>query len=473
MTDSGLALDTTTRLTASSAVTTARGTTITTPPATPTTITVCASSRNFIMTGAATVSPAVSENVKFRERANPRRGDMSAQPKHKSKPEAGPSQKDAPATQSLFDRMMAPALMAEAYKRTRCGQRKFRPEAIAFDRYAEHYLARLRADLESGQYRPCGYTQFMVYEPKERLIHAPRVRDKVVQYAVHRVLEEVYGPVFIADSFACRRGKGEHKAIDQAQHYMRLCRRQHGGGWLLKLDVKKFFYSIDRDILKGVYRKRIKEGRFLAVLDAIVDSSPCGPVGVPLGNATSQNFANVVLDQLDQYAKRWLKIKWYVRYMDDVICVFPTKEEARRAKALLSDFLAERLNLTAHPKKTKIFPLAQGVNAYGFRIYASHRLIRQESKARMKRKLKAMLRHLAALPQAERAEYRDFKARISINSWLGFAFHGNDFNLCRKLFHKLKWVKVERKGFFYGRRPKPQGWTPQANTRPKPQKESE
>ena len=146
---------------------------------------------------------------------------------------------------------------------------------------------------------------------------------------------------------------------------MRYCKWKYGDAWILKMDVSKFFYSINRDILKQILRKKINDEKFLRLLDMIIDSSPEGEKGIPLGNVTSQDFANIYLNELDQYAKRFLGLKYYVRYMDDIIVVLPTKEEAQRAKESLTAFLNERLDLQTN-EKTKIFPVDQGVNAYGF-----------------------------------------------------------------------------------------------------------
>jgi hypothetical protein len=233
-----------------------------------------------------------------------------------------------------------------------------------------------------------------------------------------------------------------------------LCQWEHGGGWIVKLDVSKFFYSIDRDLLKTLYRKRIKDADFLQVLDVIVDSSPCGATGVPLGNATSQNFANITLNELDQYCKRWLGLKWYVRYMDDVIVVLPTRETAKDTLEKLTAFITDRLHLKINEKKTKIFPLSQGVNAYGYKIYTSHVLIRDQSKRAMKRRLKAMARKLGELPEQEQTAYSK-RIEMSVGSWLGHARHSNSYNLARKLLWNHPNLTAEHPDYFFGKKPKP------------------
>jgi retron-type reverse transcriptase len=311
----------------------------------------------------------------------------------------------------------------------------------------ERNLVSIWRELRNETYSPSGYKTFTVYEPKERLVQAPKIRDKVVEFNAHRILREVYAPVFIKDSYACQDGKGAHGAVSAVQHGMRVCKWKNGGGWVVKLDVKKFFYSIDRSVLKSLLRKKINDGKFLRVLDAIIDSAP-GGVGVPLGAATSQDFANITLNELDQYAKRYLGLKWYVRYMDDVIVVVPTREEAKAIKEKFIAFLSERLHLIVNDKKTKIFPIAQGVNAYGYKILTTHTQVRESSKRAMKRRMKAMVQKL-----------KERKIKLNaiiqgVNSWLGHARHSNSFNLAKKLFGKYRFITVDHPEYYFGRRRK-------------------
>lgn len=261
-------------------------------------------------------------------------------------------------------------------------------------------------------------------------------RDKIVQFAVHTVLQEVYRPVFISTTYACLEGRGTHRAVKNVQHDMRLCKWQHGEGWVVKIDVKKFFYSINRDILKKVLRKKVKDEKMLDILDQIIDSSPEGEKGIPLGNVTSQDFANIYMNELDQFVKRFLGIKWYTRYMDDVIIIVPTKHKAKEILEKVKVFLKERLDLETN-KKTKIFPLDQGINAYGFKIWITHLLVRDSSKRAMKRRIKAMHQKVKEDTMTRK------EVQQSVNSWLGHARHSNSFNLCKKIFKKYPYIKTE------------------------------
>lgn len=346
----------------------------------------------------------------------------------------------------LFEQIIDYDNLLFSYKKVLTGARKYRKDAILFSLYEDRNLVELWLDLKRQNYHPSNYIEFKVYEPKERVIHAPRVRDKIVQFAIHNVIKHIYSKVFIKHSYACQENRGTHAAVEQVQKNLRICEREFDDPWIVKLDVSKFFYSIDREILKKILRKKIKCVRTLRLLDIVVDSSPEGDKGIPLGNVTSQDFANIYLNELDQFATRFLKIRYYVRYMDDVIAVLPNKEAAKKAMKQMSDFISNSLNMNVNPKKTQIFPLKQGVNAYGYKIWTTHKLVRSESKNTMKRKMRKM-------------EYKRLKGEIDIkqiqqsaSAWIGHARHSNSYTLCKKLFKPYPYIQIKGADYFGKRR---------------------
>ena len=347
-------------------------------------------------------------------------------------------------TKNLFEKAIDYNNLKESYKRTQFGKRKYKKEAILFDMARERNLVKLWRELKNETYIPSDYIEFKVYEPKERIINAPKIRDKIVQFSVHTVLQDVYYSKFINSSYACLEGRGTHRAVNKVQHNIRHCKWKNGGGWILKMDVAKFFYSINRDILKRIIRKKIKDKKFLVLLDKIIDSSPEGKKGIPLGNVTSQDFANIYLNEVDQYAKRYLGLKYYVRYMDDIIIVVPTKEEAQDARDKIIKFLDEKLDLKTN-NKTKIFPIEQGVNAYGFKIFTTHKLVRNSAKSAMKRRIKAMDRKIQS------GEISEKYVQNCVSSWLGHARHSNSYNLSKKIFNKYKYIQVENDKYKFGK----------------------
>lgn len=346
---------------------------------------------------------------------------------------------------SLYERIYDTKNLEESYKRTQSGNRKYRKEAIYFAMSKERKLRCLQKELEDRTYRPGSYIEFYVFEPKKRLVHAPHIRDKIVQFSIHTVLQGVYRPVFIKDSYACLEDKGAHEAVHRIQHYMRLAQWKYEEPYIVKIDVRKFFYSINRDILKTIYRKKIPESEqdFLRILDMIVDSSPEGEKGLPLGNVTSQDFANIYLNEVDQFCKRYLGLKWYVRYMDDICIVVKDRETARDVLAKIRTYVKDHLDLELN-EKTHIYPLAQGINTLGFRIHTTHLEVRNSSKTAMKRRIKKIDEKV----QSGRLTKK--QAQQAVNAWLGHARHSNSYNLAKKIFEKYDYIQIEDKNWKFG-----------------------
>lgn len=354
-----------------------------------------------------------------------------------------PNRKEA--LMSLYERIYDTKNLEESYKRTQSGNRKYRKEAIYFAMSKERKLRCLQKELEDRTYRPGSYIEFYVFEPKKRLVHAPHIRDKIVQFSIHTVLQGIYRSVFIKDSYACLEEKGTHEAVHRIQHYMRLAQWKYEEPYIVKIDVRKFFYSINRDILKTIYRKKIPESEqdFLRILDMIVDSSPEGERGLPLGNVTSQDFANIYLNEVDQFCKRYLGLKWYVRYMDDICIIVKDRETARNVLAKIRTYVKDHLDLELN-EKTHIYPLAQGINTIGFRIHTTHLEVRNSSKAAMKRRIKKIDEKV----QSGRLTKK--QAQQSVNAWLGHARHSNSYNLAKKIFEKYDYIQIEDKDWKFG-----------------------
>ena len=341
------------------------------------------------------------------------------------------------------------------YKTALRGSRKFTREAVLYDLYSEvnngRDLKKIEKTRQAGvsEYTPGKYRHRIIVEPKERSLHIPPLRDKIVQLVIHQELQTLFRPVFVNRSFACMYGKGPIRAAFNVHHDMRVARMKWGDeATVIKIDVRKFFYSIDRSVLKQIIAKRFKKLkkkypekyedflRFYRLLCKVIDSSPEGERGIPLGNVSSQDFANIYLNELDQFCIRFLGATLYTRYMDDVVVIAPNKEIAREWLAKIKVFLQERLHLETN-QKTKIFYVRQGVNAYGFKIKATHLLLRTESKRREKRRIKRMMEKLQ--------EGTITKAAIvqSVNSWLGFARWACAYNLAKKIFAPYRFIKTE------------------------------
>lgn len=344
-------------------------------------------------------------------------------------------------SQTLFEQITDIKNLEKAYKQTQKGKGKYKQDSMKFNLDVTYNLRKLRDDLIGGEYEFGIYVCFKVFEPKERIINAPCLLDKIVQVAINNIIKLIYQPCFIHDSYACIDEKGTHKAVDRVSYFMRKSSWEYGkGAFIVKLDIRKFFYSIDREILKRVIKKKIHCKQTLELIYKIIDSAKMIDVlGLPLGNTLSQICANIYMNELDQHCKRSLSLKYYVRYADDVIVIVKNKEEASRVLSLMIELLNDKLNLNVNERKTKIFPIEQGVNAYGFKIYKTHRLLRDNSKKKIKRKAKKMKRLIVEnLMTVEKAEQ-------ILNSWLGHAKNGSSRNFINNLLEKRSYIYMNRK----------------------------
>lgn len=341
---------------------------------------------------------------------------------------------------NLFELIVSEANIDNAYKKTQKGDMKYKRGSLRFSQDVTMNLSALRRRIVSGEYAPSEYHCFRVYEPKERLIYAPAFEDKIVQHMINNILKDIYKPCFIYDSYSCIEGKGTHACVDRIQHFLRRAKRQYGPkAFIVKMDIRKFFYSMDREILKQLLRKKIRCSRTLRLLDSVIDSSP-NAIGLPLGNLTSQLFANIYLNELDNFCKRKMQLKYYVRYADDMLAIVPSKEQANKALARVKGFIEQYLQLNLHSGKSKVFPLSQGVNAVGFKVYPTHRLLRNDCKKRIKRKLKK----IPGLIHAEKMTTE--KANQMVSSWSGHARHGNSYRFIQRLLQRFDLLFVDRKG---------------------------
>ena len=343
----------------------------------------------------------------------------------------------------MFERVTSEANLYQALKKCLESDKKHSLEAILFVMNETSNMMDLRQELIDGTYQFSGYMRFKVYEPKERIVDAPHFRDKVVQIALNNILKEFFNEMFVYDSYACIDNKGTHKAVDRINYFIRKAKWEYGEeSQINKFDIEKFFYTIDRKILKRILMKRVTCKQTRGLLFKIIDSADSiSELGLPLGNTLSQICANIYMNELDQYCKRVLKVKYYVRYADDIIVIASNKEEASFYNEKIIAFLNKRLRLKANVKKTKVFPINQGVNSVGFKIYATHRLLRNDSKKKIKRKARKM----RGLIQVGKMSPE--KAEQILNSWHGHARHGCSYNFIEKqLVGKHDFIYMSKKG---------------------------
>ncbi len=285
-----------------------------------------------------------------------------------------------------------------------------RKDVQEFGRNLMANLISLYQDLAAKTYQHSAYKMFMINDPKRRIIHKVAVRDRVLHRAIYRILYHNFDRRFIHDSYSCRNGKGTHKALDRFQKFSwQLSRNNTRRVWVLKCDIGKFFASIDHIILLGLISKHIPDKDVNWLIGKVIDSfhSTKSDQGLPLGNLTSQLFANVYLNELDQFIKHQLKVKYYIRYADDFAILSHDRNYLGQLLLWVREFLAEKLKLDLHPDKAFIKTLSLGVDFLGWTHFPSHRVLRMVTKKRMFRKIEL-----------------DSRSEV-VRSYLGLLEHGN------------------------------------------------
>jgi len=336
--------------------------------------------------------------------------------------------------------------LLEAYSRARRGKQQT-DEMRRFHFNLEMNLWNLHAELKDGMYQPGPYRHFRIIDPKPRKISAAPFRDRIVHHALCLVIQPLFERKFIHDSYANRAGKGTHKALDRADQWVRRY------PYVLKMDILKFFPSVDHAVLERVWRRTIACkptldlcGRILAGGDGVLADeypmqwfpgddllTPLGRArGLPIGNLTSQFWANVLLNELDHFVVEQLRPGPYLRYVDDFLIFGENPRELWAARDAVVNFLA-RLRLSLHPRKCHVMLTAKGVPFLGFRLFPTHRRLSGDGLDRARRRLRRQRRDLA------RGELTTEAFRRSLASWIGHAQHGDTYQLRRLLLTSHTW----------------------------------
>ncbi len=315
----------------------------------------------------------------------------------------------------LYEKIYDFANIEKAYLKARKAKR-YKKEVIKFTRNLEENLIMIHHELMYKKYQTEQYLEFKVFEPKERKIHALPFKDRVVQHAICNVIEPIFDKTFICDSYACRKGKGTIAGLRRIKSFVDKLKKS-GKVYYLKCDIEKYFQNIDHDILKRLIRRKIKCKDTLRLLDGIIDSSfP----GIPIGNLTSQLFANIYLNSLDHFLKDELGVKFYIRYMDDFIILSNDKKFLKTLLGQIRDY-CDQLKLKLN-RKTKIENINHGIDILGYRIFPDHIILRKRIYRQNKRKFRKLFRLLR-----EKKITHDFLNR-RIQSFLGLCKHCDSYH---------------------------------------------
>lgn len=279
---------------------------------------------------------------------------------------------------NLFEKTFSRRALYAAYIDARQGKRSKRA-CHEFDKGLAANIENLYQSLMSGTYKPLSYYQFYVYEPKKRLISAPAFRDRVVQHAIYRIIRPIFDRRFIDQSFGCRVGKGTHKASDYVHKALQASDKD---SYVLQLDIRRYYYSINRSILRAQIEGVIKDRRLVDLIMMFAELPMLFvdivlAIGVPIGNLLAQMFGLINLNPLDHFVKRQLKVRHYARYVDDFVLIGLTHEQAVEYKARIIEFLRDNLQLEL--SRCSIHKVSKGINFVGFRTWRSKRFVRKRA----------------------------------------------------------------------------------------------
>jgi RNA-directed DNA polymerase len=343
---------------------------------------------------------------------------------------------------ALFGQITDFRNLHQAFRKAARGKRS-QAQVASFEYALESNLLALQRELTQRTYRPGAYRSFVIRDRKRRLVSAAPFRDRVVHHALCAVIEPLFERTFIGDSYASRRGKGTHGALDRAQAFARRF------PYVLQCDVRQFFPSVDHAILRAILARKLADPEVLWLADVILANGAhvlhdeydmvyfpgddllavTRPRGLPIGNLTSQFWANVYLNELDQLVKRELRCPAYLRYVDDFLLFSDSKRVLWQWRAAIRERLAG-LRLTLHAGSSTVYPVASGIPFLGFRLYPGHRRLKRRNGVAFQRRLVRLGRAWAhgrlSLPEL----------RVAIQGWVAHAAHGDTVGLRRTLLSR-------------------------------------
>ena len=255
-----------------------------------------------------------------------------------------------------------------------------RNEIIKYEQKLEFNLLNLIDEIKNNEYTVGEYKEFIIYEPKKRVIKKLPFKDRILhQWYIECFIKPYFVPRFINNSYACINGRGTHKCVMKTQEMMRSKRKESGSYYVVQSDISKFFNSINKDILFNILRKKMKDNKLLNLTKIIIYNNDDNCAGLPIGNYTSQYFANIYMNELDYYIKHKLNIKYYIRYLDDFVCLVDDKMEAKYVYNKVEEFVNNVLDIKLNPK-SRYYKSVRGINFCGYIIFEEFILLRKRIK---------------------------------------------------------------------------------------------
>ncbi len=375
---------------------------------------------------------------------------------------------------NIYDTIVSDENIYRAYLNARKSKR-YRKDVLVFTRNLEHNLISIQDELKNEIADYPKYREFYIYEPKCRLILAQDFKEVIKQWAFYQVLSPLFNSMYIYDSYACIKGKGQIAAIKRLHYWLKLVNKNYYNAvkngvepspqdkwYYLKIDFSKYFYRVDHEVMMKIIRKKIKDEKVIRWIESRIKSPdmpfglPAGKrpedvepserlydKGMPVGALISQMLANVYNNEIDQYAKRTLGIRYYIRYQDDIVVLSNDKKQIREWHRLLEKFANEEMKMELNDK-TCIRPIAQGIEFCGFRLWGTHVKIRKSTALKMKRNLKGVMKR-----------YSEGKITLEhanqvVSSYLGLLKHSDSYALRTEIFGDYErgiegWFVLKRK----------------------------
>jgi len=364
---------------------------------------------------------------------------------------------------SMYDELCSFRNLHRAFKKAKENKR-FSEGVGDFELNLEGELLKLQKEIAGRTYSPRPLRRFSIRDPKTRVIHASHFRDRVVHHALCNIIQPIFEKSFIYDSFANQTRKGTHKAVAGFDKFKRkvsengrLIRNARYSnqviGHILKCDIKHYFQEVDHEVLMDIISRRIKDDKVLWLIGAILranltsgedeiclaernkmkacDGFPSRK-GMPLGNLTSQFFANVYLNELDYFVKHILRAEYYIRYVDDFVILHRSRCMLEFYKEQVDEFLKEILKIELHADKTKIFPIYHGAPFLGFRVYYYHKLLKKSNIRHFRRRLEWLIQLY------ESGEISEQSLIASVDGWLEYARYGDTWKMRKEVVEKVQ-----------------------------------
>lgn len=341
---------------------------------------------------------------------------------------------------NLYKKLYSFENLILAYKKARKGKTK-KNYVIEFEKNLNKNLRNLQQELIKKTYNPKPLKKFVIRDPKTRKIYKSVFRDRIVHHAIINILEPIFEKIFVYDSYASRKNKGQHKALQRFDYFKRkvsnngkkldgIDDNNYVCGYVLKADIVHYFDTVDHNILIDIIKGKVKDDNVIWLIEKIFKNykNKFDKKGMPLGNYTSQFFANVYLNKIDYFVKYKLKAKYYIRYVDDFVILHNKKEVLKQYKEKINEYLTN-LELELHPTKSRIIPLHKGIPLLGFRIFYYYKLLRKNNTRQVKKNLEEWSR----LYGENQIDYEKLISKLE--GWFAHAKHGDTYRL-RKIIVK-------------------------------------